>query len=500
MKQDVKIEKVDESWVRVLSEDFGILQEIRDHFSFYAAGYKWSPKFKSGQWDGQIRLLNIQTRKLPYGLVSDLTKFCNSRNYSYELENVIEPKIIPSKEMFQYVRSLHITDSKGVSIEPRDYQVEAVCNAIGSRRLILQSPTASGKSLMIYMIARYFMDHCDESKKILVVVPTTSLVSQMQGDFLDYSKNDTEFSESDMHMITGGKEKSSCAKIYISTWQSIFKQPKKWFDQFGIVFGDEAHQYAAQSLSAIMGNLSQAEYRIGTTGTIPENSKVNKLSLVGHFGPIYQVTTTKKLMDKGTIASLKIQNLILKYTEGEKKAFKQIDYQKEIDYLVGHVKRNAFIRNLALNLKGNTLVLFNYVEKHGKPLYEDIAAHAGETQKVFYVSGEVKTIDREETRKIVEGETNAIICASLGCFSTGINLRNLHNIVFASPTKSQIRVLQSIGRGLRKSDNGQDTTLYDIVDDLSWKKRKNYALLHGIERSKIYLKEQFRVKTHIIDL
>ena len=155
---------------------------------------------------------------------------------------------------------------------------------------------------------------------------------------------------------------------------------------------------------------------------------------------------------------------------------------------------------MALDQKGNTLVLYNYVEKHGKPLYDLIKGKADEDRKVFFVSGGTDTTDREAIRNIMERMQNAIIVASLGTFSTGINIRNLHNIIFASPSKSQIRVLQSIGRGLRKSDDGKDTNLYDITDDLSWKSRKNFALLHSEERLKIYDKEKFNYKTYKVDL
>tara|TARA_B100000035_G_C20678852_1_gene413028 strand:- start:114 stop:548 length:435 start_codon:yes stop_codon:yes gene_type:complete len=144
-------------------------------------------------------------------------------------------------------------------------------------------------------------------------------------------------------------------------------------------------------------------------------------------------------------------------------------------------------------------VLFNYVDKHGKPLHNLIRDKAKD-QKVYFVSGETATSDREAIRGIVEKSDGAIVVASLGTFSTGINIRNLHNIIFASPSKSQIRVLQSIGRGLRKSDDGRETMLYDISDDLTWKKRKNYSLLHSEERERIYQKEQFNYKTAVIPL
>ena len=205
-------------------------------------------------------------------------------------------------------------------------------------------------------------------------------------------------------------------------------------------------------------------------------------------------------MDSEQLAQLDIQILLLKYKEEYCKVISKLKYQQELDFIVGYDARNNFISNLALDQKGNTLILFNYVEKHGKPLHTLLKEKIDDKRKLFYVSGETDVDSREQTRAITETENNAIIVASIGTFSTGINIRNLHNIIFASPSKSQIRVLQSIGRGLRKSDDGRETKLYDIADDLHWKARKNYTLQHAAERIKIYSKEKFKYKLYDINI
>jgi superfamily II DNA or RNA helicase len=317
----------------------------------------------------------------------------------------------------------------------------------------------------------------------------------MYTDFKDYNMNVEDM----CHRIYSGKDKNSPKRVIISTWQSIYKFPKKWFEQFGMVIGDECHGFKSKSLSSIMNKATKAKYRFGTTGTL-DGTQTHRLVLEGLFGPVHQVTLTKTLQDEGTLAPLDIKVLLLNYTEEVRKDFGNKTYQDEIEFIIGNNIRNRLIRNLALDAKGNTLVLFNRVEAHGKPLYELINSKAEEGRKVFFVSGEVATSDREAIRKIVEKQNGAIIVASLGTFSTGINIRNLHNIVFASPSKSQIKVLQSIGRGLRQSDDGRETTLYDITDDLHWHNRKNYTLLHGAERIKIYDKEQFNYKIIKVDI
>jgi superfamily II DNA or RNA helicase len=324
----------------------------------------------------------------------------------------------------------------------------------------------------------------------------------MKKDFADYSQFDPDFNaESEVHEIYSGKEKHSFkSRVVVTTWQSAIKLEKGWFAKYGMVIGDEAHQFKAKSLNSIMSNLVNASYRIGTTGTI-DNIQCNKLVLVGNFGPVHRVTSTRALMDSDTLAKLKINCLVLKYPDEIRKIVCRAEYKEEIDFIVAYENRNRFITNLAADLKGNTLVLYNYVVKHGKPLHKMIVAKvAGTNRKVFFVSGGVDAEDREEIRAIVETETDAIIVASLGTFSVGINIRNVHNIIFASPTKSQIRVLQSIGRGLRKADDGRECTLYDISDDLSWKKTKNFTLTHAVARVKIYDSENFEYKMYEIPI
>ena len=313
----------------------------------------------------------------------------------------------------------------------------------------------------------------------------------MYSDFDDYSQKDNSFQIDEWaNKIHGGVPKGPMMeRIVISTWQSIYKKPAAFFQNFGMVIGDEAHQFKAKSLTSIMEKCTEAEYRIGTTGTL-DGTQTHQLVLEGLFGPVHKVTTTKDLIDSDQLAKLDIKMLLLKYKDEHCKEISKLKYQEEIDFIVRYTPRNNFISNLAIDQEGNTLILFNYVEKHGKPLHNILKEKLkGKDRKLFYVSGETDVDTRERVRAITEKEKNAIIVASLGTFSTGINIKRLHNLIFASPSKSQIRVLQSIGRGLRKSD--KDTTVYDIADDLHWKQKKNYTLEHAAERIKIYSKEKF---------
>ena len=468
----------------------GYAAELSEFFSFYVPGYKFMPAYKNKVWDGKIRLFNRINGELSAGLYAYLIKFAAERSYSVDTEESDYGFPIPAKSPLELADLLN---DATLPFQPRDYQYDALETALTRTRAILLSPTGSGKSFIAYLLIKYYLSNLNN--KVLLIVPTTSLVEQMYSDFTDYGMDVDQY----VHKIYSGKDKITNKRVIVSTWQSIYKLPAKWFKQFGMVVGDECHGFKSKSLSSIMNKSTEAKYRYGLTGTL-DGTQTHKLMLEGLFGPVYKVTTTKALQDNETLAPLDIKVLLLNYPENIRKDFGKRDYQDEIDFIVGNVARNRLIRNLAIDARGNTLVLFRLVDKHGKPLFDQINNKVDEGRKVFFVSGDTDTADREAIRGIVEKQSNAIIVASLGTFSTGINIRNLHNIIFASPSKSQIKVLQSIGRGLRKSDNGQVTTLYDIADDLHWKSRKNFTLLHSAQRVKIYEKEQFKYKLIKVDL
>ena len=474
---DIIIQKKNEIYLKV-EADPHIHQELFDHFTFDVPGAKFMPQYRSKHWDGKIRLYSNHTGEIYVGLLDKILSWAKNSEYNIEFKhNKFYGDPFEENEMISHEG---VTDyMKKISRhEPRDYQINAVYDALKYNRKLLISPTASGKSLMIYSIVRYFTD---KNKKILVVVPTTSLVEQMYKDFEDYGWNAEDY----CHKIYSGKEKDTDKNVIITTWQSVYNLPRKFFDDFGVVIGDEAHLFKSKSLVGIMTKLDNTKYRYGFTGTL-DGSQTHKWVLEGLFGPSYKVTQTKELIDKGHLSKLDIKVLLLKHDQ-----HKFNEYEEEIQYLITHEKRNNFIKNIVLDLNGNSLVLFNRVESHGQPLYELINSSASKDRKVFFVYGGVDVEEREKVREITEKEKDAIIVASYGTFSTGINIKNLHNVIFASPSKSRIRNLQSIGRVLRKGDNKSQAVLYDIADDCTYKSKKNYTLNHLIERIKIYNEEKF---------
>ena len=483
---DIRLEKVNEAFIRVHTER-NIAQELSDYFTFYVPGHQFTPAFKARYWDGKIRLLDLRTMAIYHGLVPYIQKFADERQYKVEVESdVIATENFSIKEAKEFIATL------GLPHEPRDYQINAFVHAIRNKRILLLSPTASGKSLILYLILRMIQDM--EHKKGLLIVPTTSLVEQMYSDFASYGYD----SEKYCHRQYAGKDKVTDKFLTITTWQSIYKNPPEYFEQYDFVLGDEAHQFKAKSLTTILSGAINTKYRIGCTGTL-DGTQTHKLVLEGLFGTVKTVTTTKELIDNNQISPLNIKCLVLKHPEDIAEQAKDWSYQEEIQYLIACQDRNRFIRNLTISLNKNTLVLYQLVDKHGKLLY-DMIKEKSNGRQVFFVHGGVETEDREEIRSIMEKENDAIVDASYGTFSTGINIRNLHNIIFASPSKSRIRNLQSIGRGLRQSDGKEQATLYDIADDLRYKKRMNFTLQHFVERAKIYNEEKFPFKIYNIGL
>lgn len=475
------ISKKNDVYLHVHTTD-AIAQELSDYFTFEVPGAKFMPTVRNRMWDGKIRLFSKQTGQIYVGLLPYLKQFCEKNEIEYSIKEGEAMRWIDNDDAKGFI------DSLNMPFELYDYQYNSFIKALETKRRLFVSPTASGKSAIIYAIVRYLQL---SSINVLILVPTTSLVEQMASDFISYGWDDSH-----IHKIYSGHDKVSNKPITISTWQSIYKENKKFFKRYQCVIGDEAHLFKAKSLTGIMTKLEDCPYRYGFTGTL-DGTQTHRLVLEGLFGEVEQVTTTKALMDAETIAKLAIDCIVLNHDEHISKQCKGFNYIDEINFLVQNKKRNQFIYNLCKTLKGNTLVLYQLVEKHGEVLNEMMQDL---DKEIHFVHGGIGTDEREQIRALAEKKNNILILASYGVFSTGINIRNLHNVVFASPYKSRIKVLQSIGRGLRKSEQKDAVKLYDIADDLSHNNKKNFTLLHFQERINIYNEEEFTYKVDTLNI
>jgi len=499
MAADVHLEHFNSSFIKVIC-DPSILMELSDHLTFYKDNYKFDPRFKARSWDGKIRLLNRMTRVVYAGLAQRIKQFCDSNDYTLSFDDELVYDSISVQEVQDFMKTLNLPERLTI----REYQINSIVKCLRSRRRTLLSPTSSGKSFIIYVINEWYRQK--HGTKSLVIVPTIGLVKQMEEDFKSYGYTGT-FNTS----IEGlNKTNDHEFDTTITTWQSLdngkTKMPRQWYQQYQVVFGDEAHGAKATSLINIISSMTNTPYRFGTTGTL-DNSELNKATIYGLFGAPYMSTTTRELIDDGYASNIKIKCIVLKYTEEERKEFHKpvIDpktkkprkrtYQEEIEYLVNHKRRTEFIKNLALSLTGNKLLFFRLTD-HGDILHESLKDHTN----VFYIDGSVKALERERIRKAIEEEENAILIASMGTTSTGVSINRLHHMIAASPSKSKIKVLQSIGRMLRQHEEKTHAVLYDIVDDLSHKKNKNFVLEHFEERAKIYDSEQFDYRLYTVGL
>lgn len=473
-------EKINDVFLKVHCED-SVAQELRDKFTFTVPNYQYDPRFKAGVWDGKIRLYNTYTKRIYAGLTKYLDYFCQKSGYEISYAFDTSTKEWSSLESQEFAHKLNLP------MKPYEEQLNVLTHGIRNSRVLFVSPTASGKSLMIYMLVMHYR------VTTLIIVPTLNLIHQMKDDFKHYGYKGTP------HLIYEGQDLNKSAGITISTWQSIYQLKESWFSKFRIVIGDEAHLYKATSLKTIMEKLTNCPYRFGFTGTL-DGTETNQMVLEGLFGPVKLVTTTKKLIQAGKLSTLTIKIIVLNHNQENCKRMYYSDWHDELDYLFSYEPRNKFIRNLTLSLEGNTLLLFRYVDKHGKILYNMIKGKTADNRKVFFIHGAVPGEERNEIRAIVEKEKNAIIIASEGTFSTGINIKNLHNIIKSASSRGRILNLQSIGRGLRKGDNKDNCTWFDIADNLTYKGKLNHTLNHLYERIKLYSKEGFDYKIYRVGI
>ena len=491
----ITIEKINEAFLKVMS-DIAIETDIKDHFTYKMPGYRFSPKYKSGLWNGDISLYNMQSKRLPIGLYPRLIKFIEDSDLEYKIRDnedySFDESVVTKEEIEEYIESLDI--SLPNNSKARDYQVDAVYNAISQKNLTLLSPTSSGKSLILYCILRYILDQ-NPHAKIILMVPSVQLVNQMFSDFEDYSHNNGFDVAKYTQKLFSGQPKELTKNLLITTWQSlknIAASPTngpKIMAEYTAVFADEAHSSSAKEVQAILEKCKNSVYRIGTTGTL-NNEKIHQLMIEGFLGPIYKVITTKELMDTNQVSNLDIRCFSLKYPEQICKSFKKVNYSDEISFLVTLNKRNEFICKMALAAKGTTLILVNHVNDHAKPLYDELKEIS--EKPVYYVSGEVSAQRREEIRKVANME-DCIIVGTYGTLQQGVNIPNIRNVIFGCPSKSPIRVLQSIGRGLRLHQDKDKMVLIDLIDDIRYKKKENFSYLHGLERISIYRKERFDI-------
>jgi superfamily II DNA or RNA helicase len=339
---------------------------------------------------------------------------------------------------------------------------------------------------------------------------------------MEYHKGDKEEFGKSFELIYSGTDKNPDSSIVFSTWQSIHQNPKEFFEDCDVVMFDEAHMAKAKCLTSIMEKCENTKFKFGFTGTLSnenEESEIDELVLKGLFGKVETVSTNKELMDKNILTEALIYLIRLKYTDkqvcnkimnGDKEIKDIKDYKTkrkklfdaENEYIINSDERNKYLLELTLSRRGNTLVMFQFVEKQGKLIYnllKNVSEKYG--KDVYYVHGNVSVNERERIRQLVEERDNLIVVSSYGTTSTGLDFKNIHHIIFASAFKSRITMKQTIGRGLRKHKTKDKLYVYDLGDDFSLeRKTKNFLFSHFLERVKMYKDEKFKLKLVDVEL
>lgn len=485
MASEIILKKVNETFIKIECEQ-SIAYELRDFFTFTIPNHRYHPLVKNKIWDGKIRLFNLNTRCIYKGLYNKILDFAKKSGYKVILKYKPYNNNINIDDVSNIFKNINGTH------KPHSHQVNSLYHCIKYQNVLILSPTASGKSFFIYNLVKFV----EPLGKTLIVVPTTNLVEQLYKDFVDYSKKNKWSVEDNCHKIYSGKEKEMDIPVTISTWQSIYKLPESYFSQFNTVLVDEAHTAKANCIKSIMEKSVNAKFRIGCTGSL-DDIKTNMWTLEGLFGPITEVITSKELMDDGKIAELKINSILIKHDLNEE--ILKSDYHKQTEYFITMEKRNKMIQNVVMSQKGNKLVLFRQVQKHGLPLYKSFKINYPDNE-IYYISGMTPIDEREKIRERLNHTDNAVLIASDGVYSTGMNVPSLNHVFSTYPGKSKIRLLQSIGRVLRKNKDKESATFWDFGDIMKKGKKTNIGFSHYRERQELYMKQKFNIKFHEVKL
>lgn len=492
---DILLEKVNEVRMRVISPHFHVHEELNDHFKFEDPNFQPNPFSK---WDGVVRLYTKGNGLVDIGLLYEIFKFAKSRGYSIELDPRLKYiQDIPPQEVLEFINGLDIkvrTENRSyIPAECRDYQFDSILTAIRQCRCVLELATSAGKSLILYVMARYYRQRreaLESNLRTLIVVPSIHLVQQLYDNFEEYSHGTGWSTLINVQTIYDGATKDITKSITISTWQGIQKQPKEWFHQFGDIVVDEVHTAKSDKLSYILNNSIHADQRLGVTGTLA-NTNVAALQVVAHFGAYHKIISARELIDQGYASEIKINMVEIKHSLADVVDMRDVSYQEEMEFLISHQLRNQMLVRMARTLKGNTAIMFERIDAHMKIVYEELCKHK---DNVFMINGEVDIRDRKKIQDAIENGDEITLLCSYGTMQQGVSIKKLHHLVLAHPSKSFIRVIQTLGRLMRQHSSKEFATIWDLVDNLSYSGSYNHALRHSHERYKFYLNERHPVK------
>lgn len=466
----IRIKKLDELSIQIITDDRAYIIGAKDYFTDYVEGFRFQPRFKAGGWDGKISMLS-GNRSLPYGLLFDLIKF--HKTYYKDIELKIDDDV---KDFFTGV---WVDPEYDLNIFPRPYQIECIDACLKYRSGIIVAATASGKSCTITYIIKALMSE-NKIKKALIIVPTINLVTQFHTDMIEYGI--------DEHLLgrVYSKIKEFDKEIVISTWQTLSKNYDR-LDEFDCVICDEVHSAKAYIIRTILSRCTKAKFRYGFTGTMPP-TKLETWNVKAYLGPILKTFGAAELAEQGYISHCKVNYININYHNRDKYTG---DYNSVKEMVFNNPNRLAFIRRTVATLDGNVLVLVGKVEKEGELLKQYLSDI--KDKEVVFIWGDTKPEEREFWRLELGKRNNIILIATYQLFQLGINAPTLKYLLFATPYKSKIRTLQSIGRTLRLHENKDNAVIFDIADNVPFLED------HAARRMRYYKSEKFEIDEMSMD-
>jgi superfamily II DNA or RNA helicase len=485
------------------------LEQVQYSMRKRIRGFFYNPLVKRKLWDGYISF--YKDGYMPVGLWNELFKLGETFNFNVEIEglNRIIDTTFDETDFRKWCED-HFADNP--KYKARDYQIDSAVAILKNRLTTSEIATSSGKTLITFLVYGY-LKHKGQLNRMMVIVPNTTLVMQLNDDFQEYNNDKLDLK---IRMVYGGaKDNDPAATLIVGTFHSLVRKSIEYFKGIDVVCVDEAHQAKTTSIKSVLDKCADTRVRFGLSGTMTEDNSADYFTITAYLGPMVNSISPKFLFKEGYATPIKVKIIKLDYQNFDireklydlRKSKGQLDGSQllalEKKMVVQHKGRFKFIVDLIGKTSKNSLVLFSNIKDHyGKNIYD--AVREGTDKVCYYVDGGVSKEHREYYKKDMENADNKCLIASFTTFSTGISIKNIHNIFFIESYRSEIIVKQSIGRGMRLLEGKESVNIIDIVDDLSWKRGEkqhdNYLLRHGKARLEFYKQYTTNISMHNIKI
>ena len=510
-------------YLKIISYDDDVeLEQMQLSLNPYVDNFYFKKKKFHGHWNGKISFIDDALR-IPVGLWFKVQQICEQYNIPYQFENldVIFNNDFDEKDFDDWVINFF---KDNPDIDLRDYQIEAAKIILKYQRSISEIATSGGKTLIMFMVFGY-LKFKNQLNRMLVIVPTVDLVVQNMEKFVKYSENYSKLKFTYQLIYSDETKEIQNVDVVFGTYQSLCKLPDNFFTAVNVICNDESQFAQTKSIESVIKKCINAPFRFGMSGTAKIDKDVAEAyTIMGLLGPMINKIKAHFLFENNYATPVQVKMLYLDYigldvraalkklkaTTKKKKqegdnSKKETDGAKllgyERDIILSNEKRFDYIIDFISNLKKNTLVLFQDIKRsHGKNIYNKLKEIFDSDYEIFYIDGQTPIDNRKYYREAMDNKDDKIrvMVASFGCFSTGIDVNNIHYILLVESYKSETIIKQSVGRGMRLDDDKDIVTIIDFIDDFSMKGFDNYFLKHSVERERIYKEERYKIKKYKI--